>query len=112
MDDEPLLRMTLSDFISESGFEVLEAQDAEEASQILQANDDVAALVTDVRMPGNKDGFALAREVAASSRDIRIFVMSGYVGEADTHLPEGAAFLSKPFSHASLVGMLTAALRT
>jgi CheY-like chemotaxis protein len=110
VDDEALVRMNLADCLTYGGFDVLEAEDADQALDVLDSNPSVAALITDVRMPGSRDGFELAREVAASKSHIRIFVMSGYVGGADTRLPAGAVFLSKPFGQQALMKSLTAAL--
>ncbi len=102
--------MTLADFLLQSGFEVLEAEDADQALAILHDNPRIAALITDVRMPGSRDGFALARHVAASKNCIRIFIMSGFIGQADATLPPGAVFVKKPFNHERLMADLQAAL--
>ncbi len=110
VDDEALVRLTLADFLMQSGFEVIEAEDADHALEILRDHPVIAALITDVRMPGSKNGFELARDVAASRHHIRIFIMSGHVGEADTTMPPGAIFVSKPFNHEKLIEDLKAAL--
>ena len=102
--------MTLADFLLQDGFDVLEAENADEACQLFRANPTIAALITDVRMPGTKDGFELARGVAAARSHVRIFIMSGHTGTADTTLPPGAVFISKPFDHEKLIGRLKTAL--
>ncbi len=110
VDDEALIRMTLADVLLDSGFDVLEAEDADQAEAVLRDHPSIAALITDVRMPGNKDGFQLARDVAAAKENVRIFVMSGHVGPADTTLPRDAVFMSKPFDFWNFARSVRAAL--
>jgi len=64
VDDEPLIRMTVSDYLQECGFKVLKASNADEAQQMRQSYPLVLDLVfSDVRDAWNKDGFALAQWV-------------------------------------------------
>jgi len=63
VEDEPLVRMLGTLFLSESGFNVIEAGNAEEALRVLEAGHDVNIVFTDVEMPGACDGFGLARRV-------------------------------------------------
>ena len=57
-------------------------------------------LFTDVQMPGELDGFALARKVAVSWPHISIVVASGQVRPGPGSLPDKARFIAKPFSAA------------
>lgn len=49
-------------------------------------------------MPGETDGFALARHVAKAYPWIAIVIASGRIKPASGDMPESATFLSKPFS--------------
>lgn len=67
-EDEPLLRMAAADMLCHFGFEVLEAEHADDALRYLEAREGVALLYTDVSMPGRRDGFALARRRPSAGR--------------------------------------------
>lgn len=109
VEDEPLVRILLADVLTEAGFKVREAADAEEALQILNAGLDVSVLVTDVDMPPGIDGYALTRQVSANWPDIQIIVTSGRQWPQEGDLPEGAAFLAKPVPNEVLVSYVKAA---
>jgi CheY-like chemotaxis protein len=51
VEDEPLVRMTNLDILHEAGFRVIDANDADEAFEVLRRRDDVRAVLTDVDMP-------------------------------------------------------------
>jgi len=52
VDDDPLVRMTIADMLRLGGFNVLEAASGSQALDVVTNGQSVAALVTDVRMPG------------------------------------------------------------
>ncbi len=111
VDDDALIRMDAADIIEEAGFRPLEAYDVDSALVVLEASaDDIQLLFTDVQMPGNRDGFALARECAERWPHIKILVASGQAKPGQDDLPEGAVFIGKPFSsevvHTRLVELL------
>ena len=99
VDDDALLRMDVSDIIEAAGFRTLEACDGDEAMTVLEQHHlDITLLFSDVEMPGSRNGFALAREVAVKWPPIAIVIASGRLVPADGELPEGAHFIGKPFS--------------
>lgn len=103
VEDEALIRMFMADVLSDAGFRVVEAVNADEALLMLAARSDVSVLVTDVRMPGTIDGLVLARTVADRWPDIGILVCSGHAQPTDGGLPVGAVFLHKPYRAEVLV---------
>jgi CheY-like chemotaxis protein len=107
VEDDPLVRMTLVEGLSEAGFSVLEAEDAEEALQLLARQPDIVALLTDINLPG-ADGFALARAARVLRPDLPVVYASGRFREAEPGLAlPGAPFLAKPFSVASAAATLS-----
>jgi CheY-like chemotaxis protein len=110
VEDEVFVRMFVADALIDAGFRVLEAGCAAEALSILQARDDVQALVTDVDMPPGMNGFALARNVSERWSNIPIIVLSGRFSPSPGDLPKGSVFLDKPVSEAKLVGEVTRAV--
>ncbi len=101
VDDDFLIRMEAIDILERAGFQVLGAENGDAALDMLKArHSDVVLLLTDVQMPGELDGFALARSVAASWPHISIVVVSGHVAPGPGKLPDKARFIGKPFSAA------------
>lgn len=109
-EDEFLLRMEAADTLSDAGFTVLEVATADAALRFLEEKDGVDLLFTDVNMPGDLNGFDLAREVAARWPEITIIVCSGAMKPEPGDLPPGARFLDKPYSP-SLVQRVVRELR-
>lgn len=62
VEDDGLIRMNLTDTLSDAGFNVLEAGNADQALAILE--NEVSALLTDIDKPGSINGIALARLTA------------------------------------------------
>ncbi len=106
VEDEFLLRMDAADMIADAGFEVVEAGNADEAIEILEARRDVTVVFTDIQMPGSMDGLKLARAVRGRWPPIKIVATSGHVGVAETDLPEGGRFLPKPYNPIDVAGVL------
>ena len=106
VDDEPLILMDTSDIVSNAGYQVLEARNAEEALKILDTHHSVRLLVTDIQMPGKLDGLALARDVGKRWPHIHIVVASGAVTPGLGELPVGAQFIGKPLDRRVILDVL------
>ena len=106
VEDEFLLRMDAVDMIAAAGFEVLEAGNADEAIEILEARRDITVVFTDIQMPGSMDGLKLARAVRGRWPPIKIVATSGHLHVSETDLPEGGRFLAKPYSPKQVTGVL------
>ncbi|WP_235518099.1 hypothetical protein [Sphingomonas sp. Leaf208] len=63
-------------------------------------------LFSDVDMPGETNGFALARHVAENWPAIEIVIASGHVLPKPGEMPEKATFISKPFNKQMVHGHL------
>ena len=106
VEDEPLIRMYAADLLEEGGFDVVEAATARAALDILEKrNGDVAALFTDVDMPGGMNGLELAGIVYSRWPHIAILVTSGVVRMVGA-LPGGGVFLGKPYAAAAPVPII------
>ncbi len=105
VDDEPLVRLIAMEGLEEAGFEVVEAATATAALAVLRDRPDVGILFTDVNMPGDLDGLALAELVHARWPDIKLVVTSG--GGLARQVPDDGRFLTKPYS----VGEMTEVIR-
>lgn len=103
VEDGLIFRMEAVGLMEDAGFVVLEAATGSEALRHLEGAT-AAVLVTDVRMPGDIDGFALAREVAERWPDVGIVVMSAERSPGPDDLPAKAVFVPKPFTPNILLG--------
>ncbi len=110
VEDDPLVRSTLAEALTGAGFEVLEAETAEAALDMVAQRDDLSVLFTDINLPG-ADGFALARAARRLRPKLPVVYASGRFREPDARraLP-GAAFLAKPFSFACALRTLDRAI--
>src|SRR4051794_9672349 len=62
VDDEPCVRRAAAEELEDAGLHVLEAASADEARRLLdEQSDDVQVLITDVDMPGERNGMSLSR---------------------------------------------------
>ena len=101
VDDDAIIRMDVMDILQQAGFQVLEAEHGDAAFDLLTTrHPDIVLLFTDVQMPGQFDGFALAHKVAVSWPHISIVVASGHVAPGPGSMPDKARFIGKPFSAA------------
>jgi CheY-like chemotaxis protein len=101
VEDEPFLRWIAIDLLKEDGFDVLEANDAPSALQLLERHEDVRVLFTDIQMPG-MSGMDLAREVHRRWPDIRLLLTSGRSQPTRAEIPDDGRFLSKPYNAGEL----------
>lgn len=106
VEDDFLLRIDATEMIKAAGFEVVEAADADQAIEVLEARRDVTVVFTDIQMPGSMDGLKLARAVRGRWPPIKIIATSGRLNVGDTDLPEGGRFLPKPYSHTQVTRLL------
>ena len=106
VDDEVFARLFAVQIFLDQGFTVLEAADAEEGLDMLDANDDVGLLFTDISMPGAMDGLALIEQVRRERPDIAFVATSGRVVPPRDVLPNSARFLPKPYTAHALMTMI------
>ncbi|HEX3915831.1 MAG TPA: PAS domain S-box protein [Caulobacteraceae bacterium] len=86
--------------LSEFGYRVLEASNAEAGLALLKANPEVALLFTDVVLPGDS-GRVLADAAVGLRPDLKVLFTTGYSRNALTHhgrLDAGVQLISKPFT--------------
>ena len=100
VDDEALIRMAISEFLQECGFKVLEASNAAEALAMIQSNHSALDLVfSDIRMPGEMDGFGLSKWIRENRPELPVILTSGDKKKSDAahELRAQEPFLAKPY---------------
>jgi PAS domain S-box-containing protein len=112
VEDEPLVRQSVSSSLRRLGHRVLEAGNGHEAIRIWhEQGDTIDLVVTDMVMPGGISGVQLVERMRGTRSSVPAIVMSGYSLELSSEaLPTGFFFLSKPFSLAALSSAIDEAL--
>jgi CheY-like chemotaxis protein len=108
VDDEPLLRTLVRDVLEDMGYAVKEAGTADEALKLLE-EDGIAAVLTDIEMPGPFNGLDLAWMVRAMWPTIPVVVTSGRMLPKKEELPAHTPMLTKPFSPQRLIDVIGSA---
>lgn len=98
VDDEIFARLFAVQIFLDQGYTVLEAGCAEQGLEVLDRNDDVDVLFTDISMPGEMDGLELVRQVQAEHPNIAFLVTSGQAEPSEHRLPGSSRFLAKPYT--------------
>jgi two-component system cell cycle sensor histidine kinase/response regulator CckA len=92
--------------LSARGYAVLEADQADLAlAQADGRGTPVQLVISDVILPGDTGGRALAELLSSRHPGMRFLFISGYTAGAVRHsgmLPEGVRFLQRPFSPEAL----------
>jgi CheY-like chemotaxis protein len=105
VEDEEDVRTHAVAVLRELGYTVLEARDAPEALEMLDANPRVHLLFTDVGLPGGMNGRQLAEHARARHPELRVLFTTGYARNAIVHqgrLDAGVELITKPFTYADL----------
>ncbi len=112
VDDESRMRKLVRDFLTKSNFEVLEAENGEQAIDLFFSDKEIALIVLDVMMP-KMDGWQVCKEVRAYSK-VPIIMLTAKSDERDELLGFKLGvdeYISKPFSPKILVARIEAILR-
>ena len=112
VEDEPIIRFGLALHLEQSGFEVREAESAQDAIAVLKEPGCIINLVfSDVRMPGELDGIGLSRWIFENRPNIAVILASGEIGKA-TAVQDlcGAETMAKPFDFGSVTKRIRAAI--
>jgi signal transduction histidine kinase len=97
VEDDHDVRAIIREQLISFGLNVIEANDSDEAEQLIDTINDLYAMVSDISMPGNKDGFELASLLKSRSPDCKIVLMSGYFQQQNKTTEETPILLKKPF---------------
>jgi signal transduction histidine kinase len=104
VDDEELVRASTSEMLEELGYDVVQADSAEEALRMVSSGLRPSLLITDHLMPG-MSGTQLAQALQSALPKALVLIISGYaeLGGIDPRL----ARLTKPFRQEDLAASLT-----
>ena len=98
VEDEFLVRLTLSEALADEGLDVVEAVSGDEALPLLEADDQIILLLTDIQLPGKLNGLNLARLARRLRPDLPVIYMTGRPDTmAGLTVSERDAFIAKPY---------------
>ncbi len=100
VDDEPSVRMLVTDVLEDLGYRALEASDSAAGLKILQSNARIDLLVTDVGLPGGLNGRQMADAGRVTRPELKVLFITGYAENAvlgNGYLVPGMQVLTKPF---------------
>ena len=108
VEDETINREIMAEALADAGFRVDEADSADEALRLLDA-DGYQLLVTDIHMPGGMDGIDLAQEAHSAHPQMPIVFVTGrpdvLTRLKGSGIPGGS--LAKPFGLEELVRVVS-----
>jgi two-component system, response regulator PdtaR len=107
VEDELLVGEYLNTVLTDSGYEVIAAADADEAIAVLEARDDIRIMITDINMPGSMDGLRLAAAVRDRWPPIKIIVVTGHKPPELDELPSDSAFVAKPYTAERMIAAVS-----
>jgi DNA-binding NtrC family response regulator len=98
VEDEIMIRLMISHYLRDSGFDVIEANNAQDAVRVLLERK-VDLVFTDLQMPGSMDGIGLARRIQAEWPDMKVILTSGAVTASalPADLRDRATLVRKPY---------------
>ena len=107
VEDDPLLRMSLADVVTDMGHRVVEAATAAEALDFLNQDNAIEVLLTDVGLPV-MDGRELAERARHVRPDLCIIFATGYSASRvpDPAVDSQSRCLRKPFGPKELKAAL------
>jgi PAS domain S-box-containing protein len=109
VEDNLEVQETVGMLLDQLGYRVFRARSAATALQLLQAGEAVDLVFSDIIMPGELDGMALARQVKEEYPDIAVLLTSGYAKAVNT-LEANFPILRKPYQLATLARAIRDAL--
>ena len=100
VDDEPTVRMLVTEVLDELGYTALEAADSIAGLQVLQSDVRIDLLITDIGLPGGLNGRQMAEAARERRPGLKVLFITGYAETSvlgNGRLAPGMAVLTKPF---------------
>jgi CheY-like chemotaxis protein len=113
VEDQPDVRDVIEASLADLGYKVLTATDGVDARRVLESEETIDLLLTDLVMPNGVSGLDLAERARRLRQDLKIVLVSGYSRDAQIRArgaDGGFVFLEKPFRQAELARSVAAAL--
>ena len=110
VEDDPVLQTLVMTMLEDAGVPAIHRANGDDALGYLLDNPgEVAAVFTDIVMPGNMDGLHLAEIIGRHWPQIDVLMTSGRVHPAQT-LPHNVSFIPKPWTPDQVLSAMKHAL--
>ena len=109
VDDEPTVRMLVTEVLADMGVAALQAVDGASGLAVLQSEARVDLLVSDVGLPGGMNGRQMADAARAMRPELKVLFITGYAENAvvgNGHLAAGMHVMTKPFAMEALASRI------
>jgi PAS domain S-box-containing protein len=100
VDDEPTVRMLVTEVLEDLGYTAIEAADSVAGLKVLQSDVRIDLLVTDVGLPGGMNGRQMADAGRLHRPNLKVLFITGYAETAvlgNGQLDAGMQVITKPF---------------
>jgi len=101
VDDEPTVRMLVTEVLEELGYAAIEAADSLSGMKVLNSDVRIDLLITDVGLPGGLNGRQMADAAREKRPALKVLFITGYAENAaisNGHLHPGMHVMTKPFA--------------
>ena len=101
VDDEPSVRMLVTETLEDLGYAAIEAADGPSGLRLLRSDARIDLLVTDVGLPGGMNGRQMADAAREKRPGLKVLFITGYAENAvvgNGHLEPGMHVMTKPFA--------------
>jgi PAS domain S-box-containing protein len=101
VDDEPTVRMLVTEVLEDLGYAAIEAADGSSGLKVLRSDVRIDMLITDVGLPGGMNGRQMADAGRQHRPDLKVLFITGYAENAALnhgHLGPGMQVMTKPFA--------------
>ena len=105
VDDDPTVRMLVTELLSDNSYNVMEAIDGPSATKLMESDRRIDLLITDVGLPGGMNGRQVADAARVRRPALKVLFITGYaenIAIKNGHLEPGMAVLAKPFTMPTL----------
>jgi CheY-like chemotaxis protein len=109
VDDEPTVRMLVTEVLEDLGYTAIEAADGAAGLKVLESDVRLDLLVTDVGLPGGMNGRQMADAGRVVRPSLKVLFITGYAENAvlgNGYLEPGMQVLTKPFVMEALAGRI------
>ncbi|WP_241667143.1 response regulator [Muricoccus nepalensis] len=109
MDDEPTVRMLVTEVLGDLGYMAIEAADGPAGLRVLQSDARIDLLVTDVGLPGGMNGRQVADFAQVTRPGLRVLFITGYAENAvvgNGYLEPGMHAMTRPFAMEALASRI------
>ncbi len=113
VEDDDTIRMLVVEMLGELGYRIIESPDAFQALQVLESDDPIHLMITDIGMRG-MNGMVLAETARQLRQDLPVLFITGHAHDGDIvnrQFGNGTEIIFKPFNLDTLAGKLRGMLK-